>query len=388
MKEQFPFFKNNKDIIFLDSAASSQIHKNVLEKINYVYENNYSNIHRGLYKNSEITSNMYEKTKENLAKFINAEKDEIIWTKGTTEGLNLLANHFFNKLKKNDVVLLTKMEHHANLVPWQKLLKKGIKIEFINVIDGILDFDDFKDKISKLNVKVISICHASNVTGVINPINDIISISKHYNAETIIDAAQTFSHLNIDVKNLDCDYMVFSSHKAYGPNSLGCLFVKKNKIKDLTLYQVGGDTVETVSYRETLFLEPPQCFEAGTPNISGVIAFNEAIDFLSKNIENNYYLLKPLISFLEDNDFTIISKDSDRVPILSFYHKKINNFDLAYYLSLKNVCCRIGEHCAMPFIKENLNINGTIRFSLGIYNDYEDINKSVEILKKFIKRGL
>lgn len=386
MKEKFPFFKNNKDSIFLDSAASSQIYIKSLEKINNVYENNYSNIHRGLYKQSEKTSNQYDETKITLSKLLNADNNEIIWTKGTTESLNLLANHYYTVLKKGDTVILSKMEHHANLVPWQRLQDKGIKIEFIDVVNGVLDYESF-EKLLNENVKLLSICHASNVTGVINPIKEIIKKCKELNIDTIIDAAQTFSHLKIDVKDLNCDFLVFSAHKAYGPNGVGCLYGKHEKLKNLTKYQVGGDTIDIVEYNKTLFLPPPQSFEAGTPNIVNIIAFNESLKFLENNIINNVELLNPLKYFLIENKFKIIAENDLRVPILSFYHEKINNFDLAYYLSLKNVCCRVGEHCAMPFIKENLKITGTIRFSLGCYNDDNDINKTIDILKKFIERS-
>jgi len=385
MKNQFPFFKHNTDTVFLDSAASSQIHENVLAKINDVYIHHYSNIHRGIYKQSEQTSILYEQTRSNLASFINCDEKEIIWTKGTTESLNLLVNHYYEKLKKNDVVLLSKMEHHSNLVPWQKLKNKGVKLEFINVIDGILDIDDFREKLTD-NVKVVSICHASNVTGIINPIKEIINQCNIKNIETIIDAAQTFSHLNIDVKSLNCTYLVFSAHKAYGPNSLGVLYGKFNHLEKLTLYQVGGDTVQTVSYEQTLFHEPPQCFEAGTPNIVGVIAFNEAINFLKTNRDNNKILLDPLENFLKDNSFNMVAKNINRIPIVSFYHPNINNLDFSYYLSIKNICFRVGEHCAMPFIKENLGISGSIRFSLGVYNDINDIDKTIEIIKNFLNR--
>jgi cysteine desulfurase/selenocysteine lyase len=388
MKSHFPFFKNNQDIVFLDSAASSQIHENVLNKINSVYENNYANIHRGLYKQSEKTSLQYDESRKLVAEYINAETNEIVWTTGTTDGLNLLANHYYETLDKGDIILLSKMEHHANLVPWQRLLSKGIILEFINVSDGVLDIKDFKEKISK-KVKVISICHASNVTGVINPIKFIIQESKKYNIDVIIDAAQTFSHINIDVKEINCDYLVFSAHKAYGPNGVGCLYAKKEKLKNLTLYRVGGDTIDTVTYKKTLFLDPPQCFEAGTPNISGIIAFSESIKFLKKHRDelNNAELLIPLVTFLKENNFHIIAENIYRVPIISTYHDTINSFDLAYYLSIKNVCCRIGDHCAMPFIKENLKISGTIRFSLGIYNDKNDIDKTIEVIKKYLKRS-
>lgn len=387
MKSHFPFFKNNQDVVFLDSAASSQIHENALNSINSVYENNYANIHRGLYKQSETTSLQYDESRKLVAEYVNAETNEIVWTTGTTDGLNLLANHYYETLDKGDIVLLSKMEHHANLVPWQRLLSKGIILEFINVIDGVLDIKDFKEKISK-KVKVISICHASNVTGVINPVELIIQESKKYNIDVIIDAAQTFSHIDIDVKKIDCDYLVFSAHKAYGPNGVGCLYGKKEKLKNLTLYRVGGDTIDTVTYKKTLFLDPPQCFEAGTPNISGIIAFAESVKFLKKHKDklNNSELLIPLITFLKENNFHIIAENIYRVPIISTYHDTINSFDLAYYLSIKNICCRIGDHCAMPFIKENLKISGTIRFSLGIYNDKNDIDKTIEVIKKYLKR--
>lgn len=386
MKDLFPYFANNEKSIFLDSAASSQIHKDALQKINEVYTTNYSNIHRGLYKQSELTNNQYEATKKQLAKMMKCLPKELIWTKGTTEALNLLANHYYNTLKLGDKVLLSQMEHHANIVPWQRLQEKGIIIEYINVNNGILDMDDFNKKLD-IHVKVVSICHASNVTGVINPIKEIIEICKQNGTATIIDAAQSFSHMNIDVKDLDCNFLVFSAHKSYGPNGLGVLYGKYKNLQNLSLYQVGGDTIDTVTYKETVFQSPPHCFEAGTPNIVGVIAFNESLKFLEHHRSNNAALFEPLKIFLIENKFNVIAKDAERVPILSFYHDDINLLDLSYYLSLKNLCFRVGDHCAMPFIKENLGISGTIRFSLGAYNDKDDIDKTIHILKKYLDRS-
>lgn len=385
MKEFFPYFENNKKSIFLDSAASSQIHKSALEKINEVYTHNYSNIHRGLYKQSEITTTQYENTKKQLSKMMNCSENELIWTKGTTESINILANHYYKTLKAGDKILLSKMEHHANLVPWQQLKEKGIIIDYINVNNGILDMDDFNKKLD-IHVKVVSICHASNVTGVINPVEEIIKICKQNGTATIIDAAQTFSHMIIDVKELDCNFLVFSAHKSYGPNGVGVLYGKYKNLENLSLYQVGGDTIDIVTYENTVFQNAPHRFEAGTPNIVGIIAFNESLKFLENNRSNNFILLDPLKMFLIEKKFSVIASEASRVPILSFYHPDINLLDFSYYLSLKNLCFRVGDHCAMPFIRENLGIKGTIRFSLGVYNDKDDILKTINVIDKYLNR--
>lgn len=388
-KNRFPFFENNKDIIYLDSAASSQMLDTTLEKQMEVSSKFYSNIHRGIYKQSELCTDLYEYSRELVSKYINCLQKEIIWTTGTTDGLNLLANSYYNKLKLGDIVLLSKMEHHANLVPWQRLKEKGIILEFIDVNNGILNMDDFDIKIKNPNVKVLSITYASNVTGIINPIKDIIEKTKNYNIDTIIDAAQVASHHKINVKDLNCDYLVFSAHKCYGPNGVGVLYGKYEKLKELSLYRTGGDVVKDVTYESSTFQDPPYCFEAGTPNITGIISFSESIKFLdcinSSHSENLDFA--ELYEFLNNNKFSVIGEKENRVPIISIYHPDINLMDFSYFLSIHNICFRVGEHCAMPFIRENLKINGTLRFSFGIYNDKEDITSLIKVINKFIKRG-
>lgn len=382
MKNLFPYFKNNNQNIYLDSAASTQILDKSLEKINNIYLNHYSNIHRGLCDNAEYTTLQYEESRVNIANFIGANYKEIIFTKGTTEGINLLANHYKNVLNPGDIILLTKMEHHSNILPWIELVKYGIEIKYIDVnSNGILDLEDFKLKYNN-KVKLISICYISNVTGIINPIDYIINSINHENTDVIIDAAQAISNIEIDVKKIKCDYLVFSAHKSYGPNGVGILYASKDKIEKLSLYQTGGDTVDNVSFNNINYLEAPYRFEAGTPNITGIIAFNESINFL-KNNKIDYNYINKLENYLIDNEFNIIGIGFKRAPIISISTEKYNINDLAYYLSIKNVCFRFGTHCATPFVKEVLKLNGTIRFSFGAYNDIDDIDKLIDIINKF-----
>lgn len=386
MKSRFPFFKNNKDIIYLDSAASTHMVDTALSKQIDFISNDYSNIHRGLYKQSELSTKLFEESRKVISDFINSSINEIVWTYGTTDGLNILANSYSKKLVKGDIILLTEMEHHANIVPWQQLKKNGVEIKYIKVNNGILDLNDFNEKIKNQRVKVISLTFVSNVTGVINPVDYIINKARSQNIDTIIDAAQAISNLDIDVKKLDCDFLVFSAHKCYGPNGLGVLYGKYNKLKELTPLRYGGDMIDSVTYENSIFKAPPYNLEAGTPNISSIVAFSESIIFL-KEIKNVKKLdINLLTESLKNMDFIIIADEALRVPIISFYHPSFSALDIAYYLTMKKLCFRVGDHCAMPFIKQNLNINGTIRFSFGVYNTIDDINAINENLEKLLKR--
>lgn len=386
MKNRFPFFLNNKDIVYLDSAASTHMVDNALSKQIEFISNDYSNIHRGLYKQSELSTELFEESRKTVAEYINSSFNEIVWTYGTTDGLNLLANSYAKKLIKGDIILLTEMEHHANIVPWQQLKENGVEIKYIKVNQGVLDLNDFDEKIENERVKLISLTFVSNVTGVINPVEYIINKARTKNIDTILDAAQAISNLDIDVKKLNCDFLVFSSHKCYGPNGLGVLYGKYHKLKELKPFRYGGDMIESVTYENSFFKEPPYNLEAGTPNISSVIAFKESILFLKEIKEKKRLDINNLIKDLKNKGFIIIADDALRVPIVSFYHENLSSLDIAYYLTMKKLCFRVGDHCAMPFIKQNLNINGTIRFSFGIYNTPDDLESITENLEKLLMK--
>ena len=387
-KNQFPIFENQKNIVYLDSAATTQKPKGVIERINNFYKNENSNIHRGLYKLSENATKEYENSRKIIAKFINADNNEIIFTKGTTESINLLVYTIKEILPKGkNEIVLSEMEHHSNIVPWQQLEKvSGYKIKIIPIKkDLTLDYKAAK-KIINNKTAIVSISLISNALGTINNIKEIIKIAKKYNAITIIDAAQAVSHIKIDVKNLDCDFLVFSGHKTYGPLGIGILYGKYNLLEKLRPFNFGGDMIKSVSFKESKFLESPHKFEAGTQNIPGAIVLGEAINFIQKIGFNNIQKHeKNLLNYTYENLKTIkgitIYNPKSSQSIISFNLKGIHCHDVAQILGDENICIRAGHHCAMPLMSR-LGINGTCRISLGVYNTKEDIDKLILGIKK------
>ena len=387
-KNQFPIFENQKNIVYLDSAATTQKPKGVIERINNFYKNENSNIHRGLYKLSENATKEYENSRKIIAKFINANPNEIIFTKGTTESINLLAYTIQEILPKDkNEIVLTELEHHSNIVPWQQLEKAfGYKIKIIPIKkDLTLDYNTAK-KIINEKTAIVSISLVSNALGTINNVKEIIKLAKKYNAITIIDAAQAIPHLKIDVKNLGCDFLAFSGHKVYGPMGIGVLYGKYNLLEKLSPFNFGGDMIKSVSFKGSKFLEPPQKFEAGTQNIPSAISLGEAINFINKlGINNIIKHEKNLLNYTYKNLKTIkgitIYNSKNSQSIISFNLKGIHCHDVAQILGDENICIRAGHHCAMPLMAK-LGVNGTCRISLGIYNTKQDIDKLIIALKK------
>lgn len=391
VKKDFPIFErkiNEKEIIYLDSAATSQKPIDVIEAVSDFYERSNSNIHRGIYRLSEESTELYENARNKIAKFINAENEEVIFTKGTTESLNLIANCLSDLLDEGDVILLTEMEHHANLIPWQIIArKKNLKLKFIPVDENgnlLIDEKLFED------AKVVSVCHISNALGTINDVEKIEKLAHRRNAYFILDAAQSISHLEIDVKKINCDFMAFSGHKMFGPTGIGVFYGKKDLLNKLNPFLYGGDMIKEVSLNDAEWNDIPWKFEAGTQNISGAIGLGKAIDFISRigltNIENyekelSEYLSKELSNI---KDIKIYSPKK-RSCIISFNLDEIHPHDIADLLGNEGICTRAGHHCCMPLMKK-LNINGTLRISLSIYNSKKDIDKLVEILKKINER--
>jgi len=390
MKELFPIFKNNSDLVFLDSAASAQKPAIVIESMNKVMTNYYSNIHRGLYKQSQQTTEAYEEARAKVASFINANENEVVFTRGATESINLVVSSWGRaNLKKDDEVIISIFEHHANIVPWQILEKElGIKIKVIPLKNKFtpnedieLDFEAFKSMITP-KTKFLSLTRMSNALGTIVDIEKFIAEAKKHNITVLIDACQSIVHEKTNVKELNCDFLVFSGHKLYGPSGIGVLYGKEEILNSMPPYQTGGDMIEKVSLKTgTTFHKSPARFEAGTPAIVEAIGLGTAIDFVnSLNREEVFYKEKELANRIKEIEgIDIIGTNSE--TIVSFTANWGAPDDIATLLANQNIAVRAGHHCAMPLMEE-LGVSGTVRISLGIYNDEKDIEKIEEAIKK------
>ncbi len=394
VKKDFPILNqkiNGKQLVFLDSASTSQKPVVVINSIKQYYEEYNSNVHRGLYKISAIATQRYEESRKKVANFINSYPKEIIFVRNATEGINLVASSFGRKIvNKNDTVLLTEMEHHSNLVPWQLLVKgKNAKLEFIPITeDGLLDLKKGFELLRK-KPKILAITHVSNVLGTINPIKEIIKEAHKHGVIVLVDAAQSVPHMKIDVKDLDCDFLVFSGHKMCGPTGIGVLYGKKELLEEMEPIFGGGDMIKEVKYTSATWNELPWKFEAGTPNIAGAIGLGAAIDYLNSiGIDNihNYekFLTKYALEKLSKVKDVKIYGPRDinvRNGVISFNLADIHAHDLTTVLDEEDIAIRSGHHCAMPLI-EKLGIIAAARISFYLYNTCEDVDRLIDALEK------
>ena len=395
IKKDFPIFNrkmNGKELIYLDSAATSQKPLCVINAFKNFYENYNSNIHRGIYTLSEEATNLYELTREKIANFINANPEEIIFTKNTTEAINsIVFTYFYNLLKKDDIILLTEMEHHSNIVPWQLLSKKlNCKVDYLSVNNGEINLNELEEKAKSGKVKVLAITHVSNVLGTINPIKEIANICKKYNIKLLIDGAQAVPHIKIDVKDLDCDFYAFSAHKMLGPTGVGILYAKKELINnDIEPFISGGGTILEVTKQGTKFKDNIEKFEAGTQNIADVVVFSNAIDYLQEiNMENirkhEIELTKYALEELSKINGIEIYGNNDaekRVGVIAFNVAGIHAHDLATILDEYGIAVRASHHCCM-ILHKKLGIDASARVSFYIYNTKEDVDKLVNGILK------
>lgn len=398
IKSDFPIFKNDPSIVYLDSTATSFKPKIVIDKVMEYYEKYSANIYRGLYKISEKATEEFEETRQAVAKFIGAKRqEEIIFTRGTTESLNLLAYSLGREIvAKNDEIVTTIMEHHSNFVPWQQLaIENGAILKVVDVDEqGYLE--SLQNVISK-KTKILTLTYVSNVLGTINPLKKIILEAKRINPKIIIivDAAQAVPHMKVDVVDLGCDFLVFSAHKMLGPTGVGVLWGKYELLSEMFPFQYGGEMIEEVYLDHTLYKKPPHKFEAGTPNIAGVIAFKEAIKYLESlnwsDIEiHERMLTKEVINRLTERfakKIRIIgpdTKDGNKGGIVAFKFSNIHPHDVAQILDEDNIAVRAGNHCAMP-LHTRYNLDATTRASFYIYNSIDDVIKLVKGLEKVEK---
>ena len=395
-KKDFPIFKNLPKLVYLDSAATSQRPKIVVDALKNFYEKENANIHRGIYTLSEDATKNYELVRKKIANFINSNADEIIFTKNATEGFNLLANTIKELISKDkNEIVLTDMEHHSNLLPWQNFAKKyKFKLKFIPLTKNYeLDYDKAKELINK-KTAMISFTFVSNVLGTINDAQKLISLANTQKAMTIIDASQAIQHFKINVKKLNCDFLVFSSHKMMGPTGVGVLYGKKKLLEKMPPFLVGGGTIDSVDYENAVYLDPPRKFEAGTQNFADVIALGNSIDYLKqigfdKIQKHESELFEYALEKMQKiKDIKIYNPGKNKsAPVISFNLQDIHPHDIAHILNDYNIAIRAGHHCCMPLIKKlgilgTCKVSGVCRASLSIYNTKEDINKLITALKK------
>ena len=393
IKSEFPIFKqkiNGKNLIYLDSANSSQKPKTVINEISSFYETEFSNVGRSVHTLAVKATNRFEETRDVVRSYINAKhREEIIFTKGATEAINLVAHFYGEKfIKSGDEIILTELEHHSNYVPWHYLReKKGAVIKFAPVdINGEINVDEFKKLITN-KTKIIAFTHISNVTGTIMPVKKIIDLAKSKNIPVLIDGTQGAQHLSIDIQDLDCDFYAFSCHKMYGPNGLGILYVKKKWIDELPPYQGGGGMISEVKKDNITYADSPTKFEAGTMQTAEVVAFAKSIKFLKdlgiKNIENHEsdVLEYGLEQLRKNNSVKIIGNPKERASIISFTMKGIHPHDIATILDDDGVAIRAGHHCCQ-ILHDKLGIPASARASIGLYNNKEDIDVLCEAINK------
>lgn len=391
-RDDFPIFKTNSKLIYFDNAASAQKPKVVIDTVCDFYSKHYSNIHRGPNFLSDKASSMYEEARKTVKDFISAEReDEIIFTKNSTESINLIAKSYENILKDNDVILISKLEHHANIVPFLQIKNKiNIEIRYFDINqDGEIILDE---KLLDKKVKLISISAMSNVLGTINNIEKFINAAKRIGAEILIDASQYIVHKKINVKELDVDYLVFTGHKLYAPSGTGVLYGKYEKLNKLKSFLGGGNMIEYVDLYDFKEACLPDKFEAGTANIEGVIGLKSAIDYINnigfKNIQaKEDELNKYMFTEISKLDYIKLlgSKDiNKRSSVFSFEMQGVHPHDIASLLSDDNICIRAGKHCAHPLHK-NLLSNSSARISLAFYNEKWEIDKTIESLDKIYK---
>lgn len=391
IRKDFPIIENNK-IAYLDSGATTQKPRQVIEAMDNYYENDNANPHRGAYKLSLKATEVYDEARTKVAKFINAEKsEEIVFTRNATESLNLIAYSYgMNNVKEGDKILISIMEHHSNLVPWQNTAKsKKSKLEYMYINEeGIIPEEEIEKKIVP-GVKIVGITQVSNVLGTVNPVKRIVEKAHSIGAIVVVDASQSVPHMKVDVKDLDADFVVFSGHKMLAPLGIGVLYGKYELLNKMNPFLFGGDMIEYVYEQDTTFAPVPTKFEAGTQNVEGAIGLGAAIDYLNNvGMENVEKIEKELVSYaieqLSKLDFVTIygPKDLDkRASVVSFNVNGIHPHDVASILDSENVCIRSGNHCAQPLLKY-MNLESTCRASFYIYNTKEDIDKLIGGIKK------
>ncbi len=393
IRKDFPIFKNHPDLVFLDNASTTQKPRAVIDTLTNYYENYNSNIHRGIYKIAEEATAAYESTRKKVAAFINAaHQHSIVFTKGTTESINLVAYSWGGKnLKEGDEVLITEMEHHSNIIPWQLLCERsGAVLKYIPITeDGSLDLTDLEKYFTK-RTKIVCVIHQSNVFGTVNPIEEIVKHARTCGAKVLVDGAQIAPHHAVDVTQLDCDFFAFSGHKMLGPTGVGVLYAKPEFLEEMDPFLGGGEMIRTVSMEGSTWNEIPWKFEAGTPNIAQVIGLGAAINYLSEiGMDTVAAIEKELHEYAREklgqiSGLTIYGDRDDKGAVISFNVGKVHSHDLAHILDTFGIAIRAGHHCAQP-IMQKLGVAATNRASFYIYNKKEEIDRLAEGIQKAVE---
>ena len=392
IREQFPALSQkiyNKNLIYFDNGATSQKPAMVLDAINQYYSKDNANIHRGVHFMSQHATTEYETARKTIQTYIHAKSsDEIIFTKGTTDGINLIASSYGELLTEGDEILITAMEHHSNIVPWQMLCQRKnltLKVAPIN-IKGELITEEF-DRLLTDKTKLVSVTHISNTLGTINPVAEIIKKAHAVGAKVVVDGAQSIQHMVIDVQALDCDFFVFSGHKVFGPTGIGVLYGKEALLEKMPPYQGGGDMIAKVTFERTTYNELPFKFEAGTPHIAGGICLGKAFEFLNGlDLQAIQTYEKEITEYAQDlldtfEDLSIIGEAKHKTSVVSFSIKGIHPFDIGTLLDKQGIAVRTGHHCTQPLM-DFYKIPGTIRASFAFYNTKEEIDTFIEAVDR------
>lgn len=384
---------NGKPIVFLDSAASSQKPRQVIDAMNQYYKRQHANVHRGVYQLSQEATDAFERARELVRSFVNAASDkEIIFTRGTTEGINLVASSFGRQfLKEGDEVIVSHLEHHSNIVPWQLICEQqGAKLKVIPVTEtGELDMDAFRSLLSD-RTRIVAVNHVSNALGTVNPVEEIIREAHARDIPVLLDGAQAVPHMKVDVQELDVDFYVFSGHKMLGPTGIGVLYGKTRWLEAMPPYHGGGEMIHTVSFEKTTYAELPHKFEAGTPDIAGAVGLGAAVEYMMEigpDVigQHEHQLLRYATEkLLQIEGLKIYGTADNKAGVISFLVEGIHPYDLGTLLDKQGIAVRTGHHCAQPLM-DRYGIPGTVRASFAVYNNREDVDKLVAGLERAVK---
>lgn len=392
IREQFPILMRKvgeRPLVYLDNTATSQTPASVVDNITGLYEHTKANVHRGVHTLSQEATDLQERTRRRVRDYINAQShEEVIFTRGTTEAINLVAASFGDRFRDGDEIILTVMEHHANIVPWQLLQRhKDIKLRVVDINEhGELDMDQYRSYFNDRTV-LATFAHVSNVLGTINPVKEMAAIAHSHGVPVMIDGAQASPHLHIDVRDLDCDFYAFSSHKMYGPTGVGILYGKKELLESMPPYQGGGEMIRHVSFSGTTFADLPFKFEAGTPDFIDIAAFSKALDFIEETgLDNIARHEEELLHYTTDRlldipGVRIYGDAPHKSAVISFNVGDVHNYDIGFLLDKFGVAVRTGHHCAQPLM-ERLGIPGTVRASFAVYNTRKEADIFIEALNR------
>ncbi len=395
IRKDFPILETQiegRQLIYLDNAATSQTPNTVIDTIDYMYHHLKANVHRGVHTLSQLATDRQEATRDKVRQYINAAStEEIIFTRGTTEAINLVASSFGENFTHGDEIIVTAMEHHANIVPWQLLQRnKRIRLRIVPINErGEISIEEYKDLFSE-NTRFVAISHVSNVLGTVNPVKEMVEIAHQHGIPVLVDGAQAVSYLKVDVQDINADFYAFSAHKMYGPTGVGVLYGKKKLLEAMPPYQGGGEMIGTVSFEKTTFAKLPYKFEAGTPDFVGIAAFGTALDYITNiGIDN--------IATYEDNLLHVATEGLLNIPgmkifgtsenksaVISFLVNNINSYDMGTILDKLGIAVRTGHHCAEPLM-HRLGIEGTVRASFAVYNTMEEVEQFVKAVERVAK---